>query len=413
MDFGSGGFNATNITTACDVFQSLEYLVIAAVRAIMALFSLICCLLVVLLIIFFKRYKYLIQRMVLYVCIAAAANSLSIVIQKVDYFIENEATEWYCLFAGCFELYTSLMELFALACISHSLSYIIRNRKEHTRYLEAFYIIICLVFPALLSWPPFLTKSYGKSGPWCWIRERNTVCQRDIPGIALQFGLWYLPLMLVSTTVTFVYLHIIFKTRRRTREQSHWKGPYHPDAVIQKGQLSKLVKFMMAYMPFLYLLVNLFSLPNSIHWAIADAPLFPLWVMAAVLPPLRGALFALPYLFRKETCKVLSRPQIKAAITHPKVVAPYPARQAHFSDSLTFPDGGDSTIDRQKPYRNPSVSYVESSSSTTDDKKDGQQEKTNFRSSGKPSDYLSDISEHTEEFSTSKLITNRLANTQS
>lgn len=402
MEVGSEEGNTTN-STGCDVFQTLEYSVIAAVRALMGLISFICCLLVVLLILFFKKYKYVIQRMVLYVCIAAAANSLAIVIQKVDYFVQNEATEVYCLFAGCFELYTSLIELLGLACISHSLSYIVRMKREHTRYLEAAYIIICLVVPALLSWPPFLTHSYGKSGPWCWIRERNEICERDIAGIALQFGLWYLPLLLVSTIVTFTYLYIILKTRRRASENSNWRGPNHPDTDTQKGQLSKMVKFILAYMPFLYLLVNLFSLPNSIHWAIADEPLLVLWAIAAVLPPLRGALFSLPYLFRKETRKVLSRPQIRAAIKDEIVATPYPAKQAMFSDSLLFQDGGDSTIDRQKPYRNPSVSFVESNNHKTGN----QHETTNSKPSKKSSDHLDNISEHPEEASTKVLLTVR------
>ena len=94
MESGSGA----NITTACDVFESLDYSIIAAVRALFGLFSLVCCAVIIFLTILFKKYKYAIQRMVLYVCITGAVNSLAIILQRVDYFIQNNATEQYCVF---------------------------------------------------------------------------------------------------------------------------------------------------------------------------------------------------------------------------------------------------------------------------------------------------------------------------
>ena len=387
MESGSGA----NITTACDVFESLDYSIIAAVRALFGLFSLVCCAVIIFLTILFKKYKYAIQRMVLYVCITGAVNSLAIILQRVDYFIQNNATEQYCVFAGLFELYTSLVELMALACISHSLSCMIKWRKEQPHYLEAVYIVICLLLPALIVWPPFITQSYGKSGPWCWIRERDQACQRDITGIAFQFGLWYLPLFIVSTMVTIAYLYTIMKTRKRTRANSNWRGPYNPEATSQKGQLSKTVKSMLAYMPVFYLLVNIAALPNSIHWAAANEPQLFLWIIAAVFPPLRGALIALPFLFRKETRKILNRPQIKAAMTDNNNATPYPARQSRFSDSLPFPDSGDSTLDRQKAYRNPSVSFI----GTITRNESVSSNKSGL--SSKPIDSLGDIIEKTED----------------
>lgn len=389
--------SVANNTTVCDVFESVEYSAIAAVRASLGLFSLCCCSVVIILTLLFKKYKYSIQRMVLYVCIAGAVDSVAIVLQKVDYFVQNNATEQYCVFAGCLSLYTSLVELLALGCTSLSLSYMYKRKKELKHYLEAVYILICLILPLFMIWPPFTTQySYGKSGPWCWIRERDQACQKDVAGIAFQFGLWYLPLLFVSTVVTIAYLYTIMKARKRTRANSNWRGPYNSEATTQ---LSKTVKSMLAYMPVLYLIVNLIALPTSIHWAIADNPIYPLWVVTAIFPPLRGALIALPFLLRKETRKILNRPQIKAAITDHDAVAAYPARQSKFSDSLAFPDCGDTTLERHKAYRNPSVSFVSSTTSS---------ENENKWISRKSSDNLCDIIEKTEEFikdSDSQLVT--------
>lgn len=355
---GSGNFS-----DPCDDFQTLQYKILSGFRAFLALFSFISCLLVVILILLFKRYHFFVQRLVLYVCIIAAINSIAIIAQKVDYFEPNaqqqNIIDKYCIFSGFFELYTSLVELLILLCITHGLYHSVIKQKPK-KYLEGIYVSISLLLPLIVACIPFFGRgiTYGKSGPWCWIRERDSECEPYLFGIVLQFAIWYVPLVVITIVILSAYVATLCKLRNGI--ENHWQGPYDPEVLVHRGRLRKVVKIMLSYLPVLYLLVNLFSLPNAIYWAIGERPIFALWVLHGILPPLRGALFAIPYLFHTDTRRQLNKISLRAAVTQrltrkKQIITAYPAKECAFSDSLTFPATADTTIERQKPYRNPSL----------------------------------------------------------
>ena len=349
-----------NLSDPCDDFQTLKYTILSGLRAFLALFSFISCLLVVILILLFKRYHFFVQRLVLYVCIIAAINSIAIIAQKVDYFDPNTQQEGiidkYCIFSGFFELYTSLVELLILLCITHGLYHSVIKQKPK-KYLEGIYVSISLLLPLVIACIPFFGLSYGKSGPWCWIRERDSECDPYLFGIILQFAIWYIPLVAITIIILSAYVATLCKLRNGI--ENHWQGPYDPEVLVQRGRLRKVVKIMLAYLPVLYLVVNLFSLPNAIYWAIGERPIFALWVLHAILPPLRGALFAIPYLFHTDTRRQLNKISLRAAVTQrlsrKQQINSYPAKECTFSDSLTFPATADTTIERNRVYRNPSL----------------------------------------------------------
>ena len=361
MDMDNEDGNGTTVENQCDEFDDLSYKILSGFRALLGLASLICCILVIMVIILFKRYQYFVQRLVMYVCIAAAINSIAIMVQKVDYFDPNNhqsnILDRYCIFAGFFELFTSLIELISLLCITHGLYRSVIKQKPK-KYFEAIYIGLSILIPSLVCCIPFFGESYGRTGPWCWIRERDEDCNPYHLGIILQFSLWYVPLVLVTMVVSCVSVATLYRVHKSI--ESRWQGPYDPEVYVHRGRLKKVVKIMLAYLPILYLIVNLFSLPNAIYWAIGDTPLIGLWALHAIFPPLRGALFALPYLFHTETRRQISKINILAAIKrrfNRKVVTTYPAKQCAFTDSLPFPSTGDNTLERARPYRNPSLSY--------------------------------------------------------
>lgn len=358
---------------SCEKFQDLEYTILAGVRGLLGLASLTCCLTIIVIILLFKRYNYFVQRLVLYVSITIAINSVAIAAQKVDYFTPNDmqATilERYCIFAGFLGQYTSLVELLSLLCITHGL-YTSVIRQKPKKHLEAIYIGISLSVPFIISCIPFFGEgtAYGKSGPWCWIREKNQDdCSRYLFGIILQFSVWYVPLVLVAVVVICVYITTLYKIRKTIAAQ--WTGPYDPEVFVQKGRLRKVVKLLLAYLPVLYLIMNLFSLPNAIHWAIVDTPLYPLWVIHAIFPPMKGILFALPYLFHTDTRRLLKGGKIRDAVrerfVRKPVVRAYPCKQPMFTDSQTFPSAPDTTLQREGVYRNPSLSQALGSPTAT------------------------------------------------
>ena len=87
------------------------------------------------------------------------------------------------------------------------------NRSEFTcrgcriNKLEAVFLVSVLILPSLFDWIPFITSSYGPTGPWCWIRSiEKENCTENAIGQAEQIALWNVPfgLMALLTLVLFI-----------------------------------------------------------------------------------------------------------------------------------------------------------------------------------------------------------------
>ena len=356
MQQGGSGVEATE--SPCDVYSDPAYLAISVTRASLALFSFVCCGTVVFLILFYKQYGGFVQRLILYTCVASALNSLSIVTQKVDYFGANSATEVYCVIAGFISQYTSLVELLAVLGLVLGLYVNIFHRKLRRR-VEVLCVLLVLMIPALVSWVPFINLSYGSSGPWCWIREKEQNCERYVMGLVLQYLLWYLPLFTVVITVLCMYSCAYYKLRKIIK--GTYARPYDPEVQLTREQLQKHKKQWLLYIPLLYLVFTLLALPNAIHRVFKDEPRLELWLIQAVTVPLRGALFAIPYILNKHTRNKISRTKLWVRNSHGskkgRAVNPYPAMDANFSDSLYYAHKDDNTLERENVYRNPSLSH--------------------------------------------------------
>ena len=72
--------------------------------------------------------------------------------------------------------------------------------------LEAVFFVSVFLLPSLFGWIPFVTNSYGSTGPWCWIRSKEKNCTQNAIGQAEQIALWDVPfgLMALLTLVLFI-----------------------------------------------------------------------------------------------------------------------------------------------------------------------------------------------------------------
>ena len=178
-------------------------------------------------------------------------------------------------------------------------------------------------------------------------------------GVVLQYLLWYLPLLTVVTIVLSVYLYAYLKIRKIIRRT--YARPYDPEVQLIREQLRKHQKQWLTYIPLLYLMFTLLALPNAIHRSFNDEPSIALWTIQAVTVPLRGAMFAIPYLFNKHTRNKIIQTKLCMRISHGSkkapVVNPYPAMDARFSDSLYYAHKDNNTLERENVYRNPSLSH--------------------------------------------------------
>lgn len=81
--------------------------------------------------------------------------------------------------------------------------------------LESVSISILFAISLIFSLFPFIEKSYGISGGWCWIRTQNEDCSEHMAGVVLQYATWYVPsiiIKIVNTGLILASFIIIYKT---------------------------------------------------------------------------------------------------------------------------------------------------------------------------------------------------------
>lgn len=334
----------------CSSTSEEEYLlaIVGGLGAASGFISLLASCLVIALLVLFKKWQFFTQRLVLYLAISVAFQSVASVIGKIDY--NSETSEFYvrfCQFSGFVAQNASWMELNAEASITVYI-FVVAMFSKRTDRFEALYLFFIFAFPFLLSWIPFIKTAYGNARVWCWIRSTtkdDSSCDIIYEfGQALQFLLWYVPLYLILTVLLFLYVVILVKIHCFD-SRHRWTGSYkYVDKQHQIKMMSKEIRSLLQY-PLIYFLINLFPLALRIYGLFEDETqkLLPLLILSAISFPIQGGFIALAFTLDSDTRKRLRWVQIKAAAKElcqrndKGVISEYPAE--HVSDteeSLTY-----------------------------------------------------------------------------
>ena len=290
----------------CSVFQTQPYVNVAIVSSASASLSALCCLSVIGLIFLFKKHYFFIQRLILYLTIAALFNALSIVarLYRIGYDKKSEELEYLCKITA-FVDQTTLCSLFmAFAVITFTLLMRAVFSKNTSR-IEPVYFVLIFAFPLTFNWIPFLENTYGPAGAWCWIRSVNydQNCSEHKFGTYLRFALWYIPSYGLLTMMTLAYVCIVVSV---TRQRYRWTGRFEPEALTMREQMRNEVWPLLFYLIGLFIL-NIFPLINRIHDSIYDSqPEYVLWMLHAIFSPLQGGFIALVYTLDRETRRRLT-----------------------------------------------------------------------------------------------------------
>ena len=291
----------------CSVFHSWDYAKVAIVSSASASVSVLCCLAVILLIFLLKKHYFFIQRLVLYLSLAALFNSLSIVarLYRIGYEKEdNEALNIICTIAAFVDQTTICSLFMAFSVITFTLLLRAVFRKNTSR-LEPFYFILIFFFPLTFNWIPFLQHTYGKAGAWCWIRAVNYEdnCSEHKFGTYLRFALWYVPSYILLLSMLLAYVFIVVSI---TRQKHRWTGRYDPEAIRIREQMRNEVWPLLFY-PIGLFILNIFPLINRIHDSIHDStPVYTLWLLHAIFSPLQGGYIAVVFTLDRETRRRLT-----------------------------------------------------------------------------------------------------------
>ncbi len=298
--------------TSCSPYESDDYAYVALASAISASVSFIASTFVIFLIIYFRKWKFVSQRLILYLAISSLLASISTMVHRVDY--HNQTSSFYtnfCIFGGFFEQVTSWMVLNSVTTITTYLFIIVTFQRD-TKKLEAVYFLLIFAFPILISLIPFVQSSYGRSGAWCWIRnEERFTCEYFSLGEYFIFALWFIPVHILLAALLIMYVIILILIRLNMDQNNPWKKKISLE--IRKEYHMIAIR-LIAY-PFIYLLLSTFPLMNRIQNVIElGQPRLVLWYMAAIAFPLAGGLIGLAYALDPDTRKKLSRAHFQAAL---------------------------------------------------------------------------------------------------
>ena len=308
---GSGAINTTapeSPTNCSNPFNDPIYAKVAAVAAASGSISFLASCFVIFIIVLFKKWRFFTQRLILYLAISAALESLATILQRTDY--DNVDTTHYnnfCIFAGFLGQVTGWMVLNSVISITVSLLLTAFTNKQAGRF-EIVYTLLIFVFPLTINWIPFINSSYGRAGAWCWIRSET--CQKLEFGWVLQLVLWYIPLYVIMFILIILYVIVLVKLHRTKRR---WTGTFEPRRKKTQELMAQEMLPLIAY-PLVFFLLNITPFINRIHGA-ADPqnPNIVLWFISAALFPLQGGVIAIAFCLDPETRKRLNLANFKSA----------------------------------------------------------------------------------------------------
>ena len=150
---------------------------------------------------------------------------------------------------------------------------------------EPAYIVCSVVLSLVVATVPFMTKTYGLSGPWCWIENREDDCSTQVllDGVIEQFALYYGPgLAFLAVDFAVVIVMVTILVVRVHRERKDMKNTNHP---LQEA-LKQIIPLVAYPVLFLFLLVPGFA--NRVYGATPNHPSVGLMYFSTVTIALWG-----------------------------------------------------------------------------------------------------------------------------
>ena len=312
----SNNSNSSN-DSICSVFDSYDYVIVAAVSAGSAMVSALCCVFVICLIFLFKKHYFFIQRIILYHCLAALFRSIAVTLRlhRLGYQNHTPSLNALCTISAFVDQVTLWYSLFDVSVISFTLLMTAVFRKNVSR-LEGLFIVLIFFVPLTFNWIPFINNSFGRLGPWCWIRIHNYEdCSEHSFGVIVQNVLWNVPAYIFNLVMIPTYfIVIVFVARQRYCRK--------PKSVYEREEHRALVEHLheevwpLLFLPFGIPALNVFYFINSVYTVInITEPSYALWMLQAIFSPLGGGYIALIYVLDRDTLKRLNYRNLKALLT--------------------------------------------------------------------------------------------------
>ena len=274
--------NCTNFTT-----EDLKFL--NGLRNITALICMIITLAILVFLIYQKAYSSLFQRLYFYLVIGTLFAELSIGL-SIEHQWQYAHQRTVCAWIGFLSLWISvfvfvlsyeiIIHLLCMVAIkmkeSPTPQYWIVKSKWYAIILEITYIFLPVIISTGFAVFPYVKKSYGIAGPWCWIQSLNEHCKPS--GFAAQMAFYglYMSVGIAGMAASLIFVVIYFKLSKESRHH-----------------LRKTLYIMI--FQFVHILLIMYNLSVRVYTFISRRQLYGLWLAHAFIVPIGMLVFPLGY----------------------------------------------------------------------------------------------------------------------
>ena len=304
--------NKSSNFSGCSVFDTYPYVIVAAVSAGSAIASGLCCIFVICLIFLLKKHYFFIQRIILYHCLSTLLRAL-VTILRFHRLNDSGPISTVCILSGFATQLTNWSRIMDYSVITFTLLMTAVFHKNVAR-LERFYVVLIFIFPLTFNWIPFIDRTYGRAGPWCWIRNLNyDNCSEHKFGTILRNVIQNVPQYVVFVVLSVSYLStIIYLIYQR---YCKWGSNVHSQERERLKKLHEEVWPLVLY-PFGVALLNVIPIISRVYEFVnANEPSYVLWIFSAILEPLQGGFIVQVYTFDCKTIKHLNCSSVATACT--------------------------------------------------------------------------------------------------
>ena len=222
--------NESQFSLSCTNFTVEDLKLFNRLRNITALVCAAITLAILLFLICQKAYSSLFQRLYLYLVIGTLLNEI-VVGLSIEHQWHYRRQETVCIWLGFFSQFTFvLVFILSYEIIIHLLCIVVDKMnwsvsrwrwivgsKRYTVTLEIMYIALPVIISIGFAVIPYVKKSYGIAGPWCWVRSLNEHCEPS--GLVTQmvfYGL-YMLVGIVGMAASVVFAVVYCKLSKESR----------------------------------------------------------------------------------------------------------------------------------------------------------------------------------------------------
>ena len=216
----------------CSVFNSTQFWYLDLARGVSSAACLFICSAILFLIFLHKAYSTVLQRFLLYLTLATWVAEGALTMQ-IEHLVKYSGQKQFCLTVAFVDEWGGTMVI----AFSFEITLLLLHRVYNSLYghfintdsmsrrcqitLECLAATSAVFIPLITSFEPFIRRTYGVNGGWCWIADLDKDCKGR--GFWDQTALWNIPLAVLGLVIGFciVFVMVMFCVSALRNSSSH------------------------------------------------------------------------------------------------------------------------------------------------------------------------------------------------